>query len=70
MDCESNFELMGKTPNKDANADKLTSIKIFGLEGTKELAKEYFNDCIKILKQIDGSEFLIDLTNFVYNRRA
>ena len=70
MDCESNFEQMGKTPNKDAIVDKLTSIKVFGLEGAKVKAKEYYDACINILSKIKNSEFLIQLTNFVYNRRS
>ncbi len=70
MDCESNFEQMGKTPNKDAEVDKLTSVKIFGLEGTKIKAKKYYDACIENLSKIENNEFLIQLTNFVYNRRS
>lgn len=70
MDCESNFEQMGKTPNKDADVDKLTSVKIFGIEGAKVKAKEYYDACIEILNKIESSEFLVQLTNFIYSRRS
>ena len=70
MDEKSTFEQMGKTPNKDKALDKLTAIKVYGLKGAKEKAKNYYNNCIKILNGIDNSEFLIEFTNYLYKRNS
>lgn len=69
MDVESNFNKMGKTPNKDLEADKLTSIRVYGLERTKLLCNEFYLKCIDILNTIPNSDFLKELTCFILNRR-
>lgn len=69
MDVESNFIKMGKTPNKDLKVDKLTSIRVYGLEKTKEFCDEFHNKCISILNTIPNSEFLKEFTTFMLNRR-
>ncbi len=70
MDCESSFETMGKSPNKDKDSDKLTSIKIFGLDGAKLLADKYYVESIDILNRIEGSEFLKEFTDYMLKRRS
>lgn len=70
MDENSTFEQMGKTPNKDKALDKLTAIKVYGLKGAKEKAKNYYENCIRILKGINNSEFLIEFTNYLYKRNS
>lgn len=70
MDVESDFSKMGKTPNKDKEVDKLTSIKIYGLEETKKKCKEYHEKCIDILEKIPNNEFLIDFTYYMLNRKS
>jgi len=69
MDVEGELSSIGKTPHKDESVDKLTSIKVFGLKGAKERAKYHYDCCINILKEIDNSEFLIEFTNAMYNRK-
>ena len=69
MDVEGNVELIGKTPNKDAIEDKLTSIKVFGLNGAKEKLKFHYETCIKLLTEINASKFLFDFTNHMYQRK-
>ncbi len=70
MDCEGNLENMGKSPNKDASVDKLTSVKIYGLEGAKVLADKYYEDCTTILKELPNSEFLLEFTDYMLKRRV
>ncbi len=70
MDVEGTIETIGKTPNKDADADKLTSVKILGLDGAKERAKNHYNNAINCLKNIPNSEFLKSITDLLYNRKA
>ncbi len=69
LDEEGTLESIGKTPHKDANVDKLTSIKIFGLQGAKDVAKIHYETCKNILKVIPNSEFLSDFTDMIYLRK-
>jgi geranylgeranyl diphosphate synthase type II len=69
MDVEGTLESIGKTPHKDEDVNKLTSIKLFGLDGAKELAKKHYLECKKILSEINGSEFLSELTDAMFVRR-
>ena len=69
MDVESDFSLMGKSPNKDLEEGKLTSIKVYGLDKAKKLCFDYYDKCISILSEIPNSEFLIELTKYSLNRR-
>lgn len=68
MDVEGTVELIGKTPNKDVAEDKLTAIKVYGLDGAKKKNKCLYSHCIELLNEIDGSEFLKDFTTKIYTR--
>lgn len=70
MDAEGTIETIGKTPNKDADADKLTSIKVLGLEGAKLRAKEHYEKALKSLESIENNDFLIELTKMLYTRKV
>ena len=70
MDAEGTIETIGKTPNKDADADKLTSIKVLGLEGAKLRAKEHYEKALKSLEGIENNDFLIELTKMLYTRKV
>jgi len=70
MDEEGDLQTIGKTPHKDKDDDKLTSIKVFGLEGAKIMAKEEYLQCKNILKLIPNSEFLSDFTDLMYIRKS
>ena len=69
IDVEGTLEQIGKTPNKDANSDKLTSVKVFGLEGAKEQAKLHYEQCLNALQNVPNNEFLLELCGKVYNRK-
>ena len=64
MDVEGTLESIGKTPHKDENTNKLTSISIYGLDGAKQKAKELYTTCKNILSSIENSEFLSIFTFF------
>ena len=69
MDVEGSLESIGKTPNKDQSVNKLTSIKLFGVQGAKEQAKIHYDKCKELISKLDRSEFLSDLTDAMYVRR-
>ena len=69
MDIEGTLELIGKTPNKDEQSEKLTSVKLFGIDGAKKRCEYHYNCCMKVLKTVDNSEFLAAFTDKIYNRK-
>ena len=69
MDVEGTLQSIGKTPNKDLLEDKLTSIKLFGLDGAKQLAKKHYDNCLHALKNIPNNKFLLELTQSMFDRR-
>ena len=69
MDVEGTLESIGKTPHKDEEENKLTSIKIFGLDGAKERAKMHYEACKKAISNIPDSWFLSQLADAMYVRR-
>ncbi len=69
MDVEGSFETIGKTAGKDQIENKLTSVKLLGLDGAKEYNKKLYAKSIEILSRIENSEFLIWLVNKLYCRK-
>ena len=69
MDVEGTLESIGKTPHKDLSVDKLTSVKVFGFDGALKKAEFHYNECKKILAEINADEFLHQLTDKMYTRR-
>lgn len=69
LDVEGSFETIGKTPNKDQNCDKFTSIKVLGIDGAKNLVKKLFENAINAIKRIDNNQFLIDFAKKLNKRK-
>lgn len=69
LDVEGTFSEIGKTPHKDEKENKLTSVKIFGLDGAKSKCAIYYENCLNILSDIKGSEFLKTLVEDIYKRK-
>lgn len=69
LDAQESFEVIGKTPGKDAKSDKLTAVKIFGIDGALKRKEFHYNTCINELNKINGADFLIDLTNKLFERK-
>lgn len=70
MDEEGDLTSIGKTPHKDKEADKLTSIKVFGLDGAKSRAKMHYERCKELLEKIPNSDFLKGFTDKMYLRKS
>ena len=69
LDVEGDFELLGKSLNKDLDSDKFTAIKLWGLGGAKQKAEYYYNQCINNIKDIPNNQFLLDFTYKIYTRK-
>ena len=70
LDVKGNEQAVGKTLGKDEKEDKLTCIKVFGLEKSERMAKEYAEKCYAALDELQNTDtaFLHDLTEFVLKR--
>lgn len=69
LDVEGNLQLIGKTPNKDKNSNKLTSVSIWGLDGAKEKLKQLYINCKNALEKLPNSTFLEYLLEKIYSRK-
>ena len=70
LDVKGNERVLGKKTGQDEKEDKLTCIKVFGLENAERIAKECAEKCHERLNQLKGVEpsFLHELTDFVLKR--
>ncbi len=68
LDVVGVFEQMGKTIGKDFNSNKLTAISVYGIQQTKCLINQTYDNIIKILKNIDNNCFFIDFYEYIKNR--
>ena len=69
LDVTGTFENMGKTLGKDAEENKLTAIRLYGLEKAKLKAEACAKDCLAILEGVDGNtEFLKDFIDYILKR--
>ena len=68
MDAEQSSEHIGKTANKDQIQDKLTAIKVFGVDGAKERRELHYNKCIDALNKIENADFLVKFVKKLYER--
>ena len=68
MDVEGSVESIGKTPNKDLLEDKLTSIKVFGLDGAKAKREFHYKKCLVQLDKIKNSDFLRVFCKIMFER--
>ena len=70
LDITGDFDALGKNVGKDAGKNKLTCVKLYGLEGAKIRADLCAQDCHTILEGIDGdTAFLNDLIDCVLFRK-
>ena len=69
LDVTGNFETVGKTIGKDEKENKLTCVRLYGLEGAKVRADMCAKDCHTILEGINGeTAFLGELIDYILNR--
>lgn len=69
LDVEGDLSLIGKTPHKDGASDKLTSVKLFGLIGAKERAKNHYENCLNIVRELPNNDFLLTFTERIFKRK-
>ena len=58
LDVLSSESTLGKTIGKDEKANKLTSVKAYGLNGAIELINSYKAKAQEIAKSLDNTGFL------------
>lgn len=69
LDVTGNFKQLGKSIGKDEAENKLTCIRLYGLEGAKIRADMCAKDCLAVLEGIDGdTTFLNALVDYILNR--
>lgn len=69
LDVTGDFQKLGKTVGKDEKENKLTYVRLYGLEGAKVRADMCAKDCHAVLEGVGGNvEFLHDLVDYVLNR--
>lgn len=69
LDVEGDLSLIGKTPHKDGASDKLTAVKLFGLIGAKERAKNHYEKCLNIVSELPNNDFLLTFTERIFKRK-
>ena len=70
LDVTGNFEQLGKNVGKDEGKNKITCVRLYGLEGAKIRADMCAKDCHAVLECIDGdTSFLHELVDYVLNRQ-
>lgn len=69
LDVVGSFQLLGKSVGKDETENKLTSVKLYGLDGAKIQADMCAKNCHAVLEGIDGdTTFLNDFVDYLLNR--
>ncbi len=70
LDIEASTEELGKTSGADQNLGKSTYPSIIGLEESKLLAQNLYQEAIASISSIsDNTESLLELANLVVNRK-
>lgn len=69
LDVTGDFQQLGKSIGKDAEENKWTYVKMYGLDGAKLRADLYAQDCHTVLERINGeTAFLHDLIDYILRR--
>ncbi len=69
LDVTGDFEKLGKSIGKDEKENKLTCVRLYGLEGAKMRAEMCAQDCLSMLEGVDGdTAFLAALVSYVLSR--
>ncbi|MDA1353918.1 MAG: polyprenyl synthetase family protein [bacterium] len=70
LDVKGSSEELGKTPNKDADQNKLTYVTLWGLEKAEVMATELANSALSDLAKLTNRNTtrLEQIINFIHNR--
>lgn len=70
LDVTGSFDSMGKKVGKDEGKNKLTYVRLYGLENAKVRADLCASDCRAVLESIDGdTSFLKGMVDYVLARQ-
>ncbi len=71
LDVTATVEDLGKTPGKDAQAKKLTYPSLYGLERSRERARNVYDEACAALQSLDWETNLLRaIADFILQRRA
>ena len=69
LDVTGEFSSLGKSIGKDETENKLTCVRLYGLEGAKIRAELCAKECLAVLEGVEGdTEFLRELVEYVLRR--
>ncbi|MBQ4268440.1 MAG: polyprenyl synthetase family protein [Clostridia bacterium] len=69
LDEVGEFDKLGKSIGKDKKEEKLTSVRLYGLENAKARADLCADDCLAMLEGVNGDvTFLSDLVGYILRR--
>jgi geranylgeranyl diphosphate synthase type II len=70
LDVIASAEILGKTPGKDAKAEKATYVSLYGVERAQEIARKVHAEAITALRSSNNDpELLISLADYVLERK-
>lgn len=70
LDVTGSFQELGKNVGKDEGKNKLTCVRVYGLEGAKLRADLLAQECHAVLESINGdTSFLHELVDYVLARK-
>ncbi len=69
LDVVGDASRLGKNIGMDAEQGKNTFVSIYGLSKAKEMAQTHTQRAMDILKQLPPSEFLVECTQFLLQRK-
>lgn len=71
LDVVSSAEVLGKTPGKDRNTDKATYPALFGMNESRQKARQLINEALDAVRGLDSTaESLRELARFTLERAA
>lgn len=70
LDEIGDTEKLGKTVGKDKKNNKLTFVSVYGLEKSKEIAKDYINKALKELEILENRKILEEIAKFIISREV
>ena len=69
LDVQADAKTLGKPTGSDSDSDKLTSVKVYGIEGTQQKISEHTVKAENLLEQIEGdTTTLLHYIQFLQNR--
>ena len=68
LDVVGDAAVIGKSVGKDSEQNKRTFTALYGVDGSRKIAKEYVDRALEAIKDIDDKEFLTEFALKILNR--